>query len=153
LAQHFAVNMVKELGREYFPGFSKTAAAALQEYEWPGNVRELKNVVERAVYQSEDAEEPVQSIVFDPFASPFRPPRQTPPPAATAPAAAPSDTAKLVLGETGFKQQVQDFEVKLLQQALRQSRFNQRTAAKLLGLSYDQLRGYLRKYELLSAQD
>src|SRR5690606_31568160 len=43
LARHFAINMIKELGREYFPGFSKAAAKALQEYDWPGNIRELKN--------------------------------------------------------------------------------------------------------------
>jgi psp operon transcriptional activator len=48
LAQHFAINMIKELDREYFPGFSKTAAKALLEYPWPGNVRELKNVIERS---------------------------------------------------------------------------------------------------------
>ena len=31
LANHFAVNMTKELGREYFPGFSSTANAALSD--------------------------------------------------------------------------------------------------------------------------
>ncbi len=49
LADHFALRMIKELGREYFPGFSEEAAQGLREYSWPGNVRELKNVVERAV--------------------------------------------------------------------------------------------------------
>src|SRR5690606_28073583 len=73
LARHFAINMIKELGREYFPGFSKAAAKALQEYDWPGNIRELKNVVERCVYQCEDPDQAVDDIVFDPFASPYRP--------------------------------------------------------------------------------
>ena len=73
LAGHFAINMIQELEREYFPGFSKTVAKALLNYPWPGNVRELKNVIERCVYQSEDPDKPVSDIVFDPFASPYRP--------------------------------------------------------------------------------
>ena len=47
------------------------------------------------------------------------------------------------------KQQVQDYEIRLLREALALAQFNQRRAAKLLDLTYDQLRGYLRKYELL----
>ncbi|MDR0780245.1 MAG: phage shock protein operon transcriptional activator [Pseudomonadales bacterium] len=158
LAQHFAINMVKELGRDYFPGFSPAAAQALQNYEWPGNIRELKNVVERAVYQSEEADEPVHNIVFDPFASPFRPLRHAPaspmrPYADTATHPTPPTGEGSELSASGFRQQVQDYEIDLLKQALRQSQFNQRKAAKLLDLSYDQLRGYLRKYELLSAKE
>lgn len=44
----FRRNMPKRLGAE--------AAKALLAYHWPGNVRELKNVVERAVLLSGDAE-------------------------------------------------------------------------------------------------
>jgi psp operon transcriptional activator len=149
LAQHFAINMAQELGRDYFPGFSKSAAKALRDYPWPGNIRELKNVVERAVYQSEVLDEPVNDIVFDPFASPFRPQRK--PPAGTATPGNTDTTPRL--GAAGLRQQVQDYEVTLLKEALRQSQFNQRKAATLLDLSYDQLRGYLRKYELLSAKE
>jgi psp operon transcriptional activator len=51
-------------------------------------VRELKNVIERAIYRATDLDEPIDEIVFDPFASPWRPvgslapaaPTQTPPP-------------------------------------------------------------------------
>jgi psp operon transcriptional activator len=49
-----------------------------------------------------------------------------------------------------FKAEVQEFEIGLLKQAMEQSQFNQKKAAETLGLSYHQLRGYLRKYELLS---
>ncbi|MDO7672707.1 MAG: phage shock protein operon transcriptional activator, partial [OM182 bacterium] len=44
---------------------------------------------------------------------------------------------------------VQDFEIALLKQALERSQFNQKKAAELLSVSYHQLRGYLRKYDLL----
>ena len=151
LAQHFSINMVQELGREYFPGFSKAATKALQDYDWPGNVRELKNVVERAVYQSEDPEEAVHSIVFDPFASPFRPAHKAP---AQLHAASPRIAeAQPSFAGGSFKQAVQDYEIRLLKDALRQSQFNQRKAAKMLDLTYDQLRGYLRKYELISSKE
>ena len=72
LAEHFAIGMSAELGREAFAGFAPQAREALRQYSWPGNVRELKNVVERCVYRAE-ADEPVQAIVFDPFDSPYRP--------------------------------------------------------------------------------
>ena len=41
-----------------------------------------------------------------------------------------------------------DTELEFLEAALEKARFNQRVAADLLGLSYDQLRGKLRKYGL-----
>jgi psp operon transcriptional activator len=152
LARHFAINMVKELGRDYFPGFAKTAAKALQDYHWPGNVRELKNVVERCVYQCEDPDQPVKDVVFDPFASPWRP--QQAARQATAPGTPPASAgSEASLANGGFRQQVQDFEIRLLREALTQAQFNQRRAAKLLDLSYDQLRGYLRKYDLLGKNE
>jgi psp operon transcriptional activator len=43
---------------------------------------------------------------------------------------------------------VQEREQELLLAALRKARFNQRVAADLLGLSYHQIRGKIRKYRL-----
>jgi len=86
--------------------------------------------------------------VFDPFASPWRPLAST---RAATPVAGTRNEgeAEVQLGAAGFKQQVQDYEIRLLREALGQAQFNQRRAARLLDLTYDQLRGYLRKYELL----
>jgi psp operon transcriptional activator len=50
---------------------------------------------------------------------------------------------------TSLREATQDFEIDLLKQGLKQARFNQRKAAELLGLTYHQLRGLLKKYELL----
>lgn len=142
LANHFAVNMAKELGREYFAGFAADARAALCEYPWPGNVRELKNVIERCVYRC-DPEAEVDQIVFDPFDSPFRP--------------APEDSSgdKSNPADASFpmdlKQTVQELEIDLINKALVQTKHNQRKAAELLNLTYHQFRGYLRKYELLKS--
>ncbi len=137
LAEHFAINMATELERDYFPGFTETARAALHDYRWPGNLRELKNVVERAVYRT-DADEAVDEIILDPFESPFRP------------ADAPESTnlgGRLAL-PLDLKQTVQDLEIDLINQAMTTAKFNQRKAAELLGLTYHQFRGYLKKYEL-----
>jgi psp operon transcriptional activator len=156
LARHFAINMIKELGREYFPGFSKSASNALLEYDWPGNIRELKNVVERCVYQCEDPDQPVKDIVFDPFASPYRPLSRMKTAQgrdsggkSSAEGSLTGQEEEALISSLGFKQQIQDYEIRILSEALRQCQFNQRKAAKVLDLTYDQLRGYLRKYELL----
>ena len=148
LAEHFALGLVKELRRAYFPGFTDAAIERLSGYAWPGNVRELRNVVERAVYQSQGV--PVDRIVFDPFASPYRLPavshiEQDSSDNAQYSRAQPAEESTLPLD---FKAQVQAFEKDLLQQALRQNRFHQRRTAESLGLSYHQLRGYLKKYQL-----
>ena len=140
LAHAFAVNMVSELKRAYFPGFSPRAASALLRHDWPGNVRELKNTVERSVYRSTDPDRPISKIAFDPFDSPFRlaesPGRDRPAARKRRPPLLPTDLGR----------RVEDLEKELLGAALDKSRFNQRLAADLLSLSYHQFRGKLRKY-------
>ncbi|GAB4193415.1 MAG: phage shock protein operon transcriptional activator [Wenzhouxiangellaceae bacterium] len=157
LAEHFAMRMAAELKRDYFAGFSPEARRQLLTYAWPGNVRELKNTVERAVYRQEDLDEAVAAIVFDPFDSPWRP--------RPASAAAETSATETSNGEPAtdtmqaagdplptlpldLKSYLADHEVAIINQALEQARHNQRKAAELLELSYDQLRGLLRKYEL-----
>ncbi len=68
LAEHFAIQMCRELGLPLFPGFTPQAEQQLLEYRWPGNVRELKNVVERSVYRHSDNSEALDNIIIDPFA-------------------------------------------------------------------------------------
>ncbi len=155
LAEAFAEDMAKELGRELFAGFSAGARQELLAHHWPGNVRELRNVVERAVYRLENPEAPVTEIDLDPFASPYRP-RPEPTPAAQAgrdlPQAADSRSAMETAPEPeshSFTEAVAVYERKLLVAALEASRYRQRDAAQRLGLSYDQLRGQLRKHGLL----
>jgi psp operon transcriptional activator len=150
LAYHFAVNVTKELRRPFFPGFTADAKASLLSYHWPGNVRELKNAVERSVYRSETPEQPINEILFDPFASPYNP---APPPALDDEEQ--PETASLtaaVVAEQGvpadFRAAVADFERQLLRRALERAQFKQTVAAKVLGLSYHQFRSLLRKHGL-----
>ena len=46
--------MAYELNRDDVPQFTERRHE-IGGHDWPGNVRELKNVVERAVYRSDDA--------------------------------------------------------------------------------------------------
>ena len=74
LAHAFALEITQTMGRDVFPGFSPRAEKLLLAHSWPGNVRELKNVVERAVYRSESSDVAIDTVVIDPFDSPWRPP-------------------------------------------------------------------------------
>ena len=140
LAEHFAVRMAGELGQKLFPGFAESARNRLLSYPWPGNVRELKNVVERAVYRNADPEEEIIKIDLDPFASPWRPlskgSRESLPASA------------LPSSSFDFKQHIQAIEIIMLTEALKHCKYNQRKTAEYLQMTYHQLRGYLRKYDL-----
>ncbi len=146
LAQNFAVNMASELRLEMFPGFTARAASSLLKYTWPGNVRELKNAVERSVYRSEDKTRMVSSIAFDPFDSPFQPRPEEP--VQQQPAATMTVGKKAPLLPLDLKKRMLETERGLITAALEKSRFNQKVAASLLNLTYDQLRGKLRKHAL-----
>jgi len=152
LSDHFARAMAKELGWSAFAGFSAAARASLEAYHWPGNVRELKNVVERAVAHCTEPASPLSAVVFDPFASPYRPsvPVMLRPPLQDAEKASPRPAEAL---PDDFKSAVAAFEVDLLTRALQDARHNQRVAAKRLGMNYHQLRNALRKHGLLRGRD
>ncbi|MCH8302041.1 MAG: sigma 54-interacting transcriptional regulator, partial [Proteobacteria bacterium] len=145
LAYAFALNMASELKYQYFPGFGARASSALLRYDWPGNVRELKNAVERSVYRSAEPGKQITSIVFDPFDSPFRLRESA---IVESSAKRKSVIRSTPILPTDINTRVQELEVELLKAGLEKARFNQRLAADLLGLSYHQLRGKIRKYSL-----
>ena len=136
MAEHFAIQMCRELKLPLFPGFTDRARDTLLHYRWPGNIRELKNVVERSVYRHGSIDEPLDDIIIDPFR------RQ--PTIADEPATEITGPA-LPLNLRQFQLEQ---EKDLLQQSLQQARFNQKNAAELLGLTYHQLRALLKKHTL-----
>lgn len=145
LAEHFALNISRELGRDLFAGFSESARAALIRYPWPGNVRELKNVVERSVHRT-PADDAVDVIVFDPFASAFRPAVEAGPEAVEV---APEKSLQI---PCDLKAELARLEIQLVRRALVEARHNQVEAAPLLGLGYHQLRALLRKHGLVKSR-
>ncbi|KFX07664.1 phage shock protein [Pectobacterium betavasculorum] len=137
LAEHFAIQMCRELHLPLFPGFTPAARATLLTYDWPGNIRELKNVVERSVYRHGDSEQPLDAIILNPFS-------RTPAVQETSPRATTSQP-NLPLE---MKPWLLEQEKSLIDRALNQAKFNQRKAAELLGLTYHQLRGLLKKHDI-----
>jgi psp operon transcriptional activator len=144
LANAFAINMASELKWSYFPGFTSRVSSALLRNSWSGNVRELKNTIERSVYRSTDPEQPIAKLALDPFDTPFT--ISEPSVAANSPVT----PRRAPLLPADLTQRLVDTEVNLLNAALEKSRFNQRLAADLLGLSYHQFRGKLRKFDIRS---
>jgi psp operon transcriptional activator len=157
LANHFAARMAMELAWSTMPEFTEEAIDALEEYAWPGNVRELKNVVERAVYRSEDSVITIEECVFDPFLSPYAADYHRQEAAAET-----VGDVKRILSERShlekrtsdespidrsFENCIQELELNLMRRAMKQAKFNQRKAAELLGLTYHQFRGLYRKYQ------
>lgn len=143
LTNHFAARIAMELGWGEIPQFSDEALSAMEDYSWPGNIRELKNTVERTVYRSDGPM--IKYIDFHPF--------QT---AETGKKDGWSKDPRCSLNLTSlggnpsdgnFEEAVEKFKISLITTALRSSRFNQRNAARVLGLTYHQFRGLLRKYK------
>ncbi len=145
LANYFATRMSIECGLTEPPLFSEDVQAKLLSYSWPGNVRELKNVIERAVYRSKGAL--ISSIQIDPFINPFDQ----------------KETGREKLQIEEKPQTIASFydnipinqlnstkeaiEKNLLERALQKTNGNQKEAAVLMELSYDQFRGLYRKHK------
>ncbi|MBP2197864.1 psp operon transcriptional activator [Pantoea cypripedii] len=135
MAEHFAIQMCRELGLPLFPGFSEQAQQTLLHYNWPGNVRELKNVVERSVYRHHSIEEPLDNIIINPFA-----PRSAP-----VPVTASSENSQPAL-PLDLRQWQNQQERQLVERSLAEAKYNQRRAADLLGVTYHQLRAMMKKH-------
>ena len=136
MAEHFAIQMCREIGLPLFPGFSAEARETLLHYRWPGNIRELKNVVERSVYRHGTSDYPLDEIIIDPFRRHVV--------ESQVQEAKPTSVA-LPLDLREFQQQQ---EKDFLQTSLLLAKFNQKKAAELLGLTYHQLRALLKKHQI-----
>ena len=102
-----------------------SARAALRSYHFPGNVRELENMLERAVTLC------VSGIISESDL-------------ALRPASAPQPVSlSATTTDLGF--QVEDVQRQAIVDALQQTRYNKTAAAKLLGLTFRQLRYLIKK--------
>lgn len=125
LADHFLSEFAWDLSKE-IPRITREARKAMESYSWPGNVRELKNVIERAMILSGESILDLNDLRLSEGKS-----------AAVGGLPIP---ATLNLEET---------ERALIEVALAESRGNQSSAARLLGITRDTLRYRMKKHGLL----
>ena len=144
LADHFLERFREEVSGLQVNRISPAALERLAAYGFPGNVRELKNVVERAAYSARA--DVLEAADID---------------AALPPAVA--RAGRSAAGASGAEgdgrawddpglpllDRVEAFERAICMEALENARYNQREAAEMLGLTYDQFRQRKRKYGLL----
>jgi transcriptional regulator with PAS, ATPase and Fis domain len=117
---------------------SDEAMVYLWEYDWPGNVRELENLVERLVVLSEDGRITVENL--PPNVRSFISDKKIPRPQLT---------------EEGIdlNAAVEEFEYRLIDEALRRTKGNKQAAARLLGLKRTTLVAKLRRKSGLTGDE
>jgi transcriptional regulator with PAS, ATPase and Fis domain len=129
LAQHFLEKHNRK--RPDRPAqITDEAMVHLWEYDWQGNVRELENLLERLVILSEDGAIRIENLPTNirSFISEKRIPKPT-------------------LTESGLdlNSAVEEFENRLIEEALRRTKGNKQAAARLLGLKRTTLVAKLRR--------
>ncbi len=160
LAAHFAQQIMPEVedmlsdrdggvdeSASLFAGFSPSVINMMMAYVWPGNVRELRSAVQRSVVRwcLSEATGPVDTLIIDPF-----------PPESPAQSDSVDPDKHRPDDDHGTKPELvhdlrahlNGIEKALVSKALERHRGSQKKAAQSLGLSYDQIRGIIRKYDL-----
>lgn len=125
-------------------GFSQQALEILRNYDWPGNVRELENLVERLVILKGSG-----FITPDDLPEKFLSGRQN----ATLPTADPQLAANLPEGGICINSAIEEFENRLIMQALSRTGGNKKEAAMLLNLKRTTLIEKLKKKNLAFGED
>ncbi len=131
LAEHILARLAAGMQRKP-PRLAPDAAALLHSHPFPGNVRELENILERAVTLAEG------EIIHAADIHLQRP--------ATDAAGDEPNTQSLETQPLG--KQLGDVEKEAIRKALEQTRYNKTAAAKLLGMSFRQLRYRIKKLGL-----
>lgn len=108
--------------------FSPAALAELKNYSWPGNVRELKNVVERLVIRSHRAIIDIEEIKECGIQQPKNE----------------VDKTSIAIPPEGII--IDELEKELVLKALEKANWNQKEAARLLGISIDRMHNRIRKF-------
>src|SRR6266704_661222 len=125
LAEHFLEKFSREFGK---PGarLSDDAKQRILDYRWPGNVRELQNAIERAVILSDGPLISADTLQLQPQ----RPESNSVPSGMLPPTFSWEGTLEDVVGRA-----VQSTERVLLENTMRDCRWNKTRAAEILGVS------------------
>ena len=105
---------------------SEDARAALLNYAFPGNVRELENMLERALTLCTAGKITAEDLQLR------------------------SDElgAQAGSGATRLSEQIADVQKQAIIEALEKTRYNKTAAARLLGMSFRQLRYRIKKFDI-----
>ncbi len=126
-AKHFLEKYRKELNKP-ISNFDEVSMNALLRYDYPGNTRELENIVERAVVLAEDDVIHIDDLPDEIQHRKYR------------------YSSQVTSPENALT--ISDIEKETISKTLHQCSWNQSKASRLLGISRDQLRYRLKKYEL-----
>lgn len=132
LVKHFIVLYSSRLGSSPMT-ISPDAEQVFKSYPWPGNVRELKNLVER-LFILKDPEENVISLKDLPLEMLDALPDE--------------GGSPCIPDGRNLQDQMDDFEINILKQALKKTDGNKTRAAQSLGLSRYALLRRLQKHEM-----
>jgi len=133
LLQHF-IDMFNDRRKAELTGVSDHAMALLCEYPWPGNVRELGNIVERiailkrrGLVEPEDLPEKIRRLPADHL---------------------PTMPAAIPIGGLDLSRAVEEFENRLILEALERTNWVKSQAARLLQINRTTLIEKLKKKSL-----
>jgi len=129
LVQHILADLSTKAGRDTELCLTASALDALKAYTFPGNVRELENILERAITMSESKRIHVEDL--------FLPEMDIP-----------QVKTKVAASGVALEDYLGDQEKKVIVEALEKTRYNKTAAAKLLGISFRQLRYRLKKLDI-----
>lgn len=136
LVQYFLEKTTRKYGREVH--LAEEAMVHLWEYDWPGNVRELENLIERLVILSDD--DHISPENFPSHIRSFIAEKKLPYPIITN-------------GTINLQQALDQFESRLIDEAMRRTNGNKSAAAQMLGLKRTTLIAKLRRIKDLNASD
>lgn len=128
LVQHFLERHNQKYGSNV--QLTDEAMVYLWEYDWPGNVREVENLIERLVILSDNGH--IGPEELPPYLRSFISEKKLPHPT-------------LANGEVDLRQALEQFEDRLIDEALRRTNGNRTAAAQLLGLKRTTLVAKLRR--------
>ena len=113
-------------------------------HSWPGNVRELRNTVERSLHRHNSEDFPIEQIIINPLGAPATEASRS---SAAEAIAAPQKNNAMVI-PNDLRAALDEQEKTWLVQALEDSNWRQKDAARTLGINYNQIRGLMKKHAL-----
>ncbi len=136
LAEHFLGILSADL-KTARPTVTDRAMQALVRYDWPGNIRELQNILERACLLADECAIDLAQLPAEIVETDHRPTADSPGPLSTERQDPP-----------GSPNALENMEKTLIIKALRENAGNQTRTAKTLGVSRDNLRYRIKKYQI-----